>query len=445
MKLHPDDPRLSAYLLGELPADEAAAVERAVAADPALGLALRELESVQRLLTSTLSPGAASLLPLQREKILSAARHADEAGKTLLLPSRPSLVRNLLIPLAAAAMITLAVFILLQLPGGKDLNAAKPPKDSVPPGTLPLEVALLPAPGPPDFSGQGNTEARPTASSNLANAASGRSAAMNDNGDLFLRKVAERLAQVPPPGEKDLPPLVPRGSVNAADQPSLPLPIHAGRSSLAWITRSIREDHKRPPANAVRLEEVLNQFTLRPAGAAAVAQGVTLSTEVVSCPWKPSATLLLVSFRGTNDASSEVTATFKASPAAVQRYRLLGFAPVPGLPPSPLPTRLPAKTITSLVLEIEPSTPAGELGSIEWSVNGQSAAPVPVSRQGDAEPSDDARFATLVCTYAQWLIGQPAGLIDTDLLAALARENAAETLAADRIDFLNLIDQSLDL
>jgi hypothetical protein len=445
MKLQPDDPRLSAYLLGELPADEAAAVERAVAADPALGLAMRELESVQRLLTNTLSPGAATLLPMQRENILRAARHADESGKIVLLSSRRSLVKTLLIPLAAAAMITLAVFILLQLPGGRDLNASNPSKDSVPPGTLPLEVALLPAPGPPDASNPGTTEARPTASSNLSKAAAARSDALQENGDLFLRKVAERLAQIPPPTEKELPPLVHRGSVIAAEQASLPLPVHTGRSSLAWITRSIREDHKRPPANAVRLEEVLNQFTLRPAGAAAIAQGVTLSTETVVCPWKPSATLLLVSFRGANDANCDVTATFQASPTAVQRFRLLGFSPVPGLPPGPLPTRLPAKTITSLVIEIEPSTPAGDLGTIEWSVNGQQAAPVLIARQGDAEPSDDIRFAALVCTYAQWLVGQPSGLIDADLLAALARENATESLAADRIDFLNLIDQSLNL
>ena len=77
MKLDPEDPQLSAYLLGELSAEDASAVERAAAADPALGLALRELESTHRLLANTLAPGSATLLPRQRETIRRAARVAQ--------------------------------------------------------------------------------------------------------------------------------------------------------------------------------------------------------------------------------------------------------------------------------------------------------------------------------------------------------------------------------
>ena len=446
MKLHPEDPRLTAYLLGELPADEASAVEHAVAADPALGLALRELENVQRLLTNTLAPGSASLLPLQRENILRAARHADESGKITTLTSRRRPLKSLLIPLAAAAMIALAIVVLVRLPVGKNHSASTPrPADPDSSGTLPMEVALLPAPGPADAGNSGASEARPTASSDLAKSAAARTAALQENGDLFLRKVAERLAAAPTPATTDFPKLRQRGSVAAAQNPSLALPVHAGRASLGWISRFIREDKKRPPADAIRLEEILNDFALRPAGAAAISQGVTLSTESVSCPWKPSATLLLVSFRGAGDTSREVTASFLANTANVRQYRLLGFAPVAGLAPGPLPSRLPAKTITTLVIEIEPSSATGDLGTIEWSVNSQTSAPVALPRHGDSEPSDDARFAALVCTYAQWLAGESSGLIDTDLLAALARETASETLPADRIDFLNLIDQSLNL
>jgi hypothetical protein len=232
--------------------------------------------------------------------------------------------------------------------------------------------------------------------------------------------------------------------VLTAAEPRLPLPIHAGRSSLAWITHSVRTDRKLPPSNAVRLEEVLNSFTLRPDGAAAIASGVTLSTESVACPWKPSATLVVISFRGAADTARDVSASFLADPATVRSYRLLGFAPVSGLATDTLPTRLPAKAITSLVIEVEPSSPTGDLGTIEWTVNNQAAPTVSVARHGDSEPSDDARFAVLVSTYCQWLVGEPGGLIDADLVAAIARENASETTTADRADFLNLIDQSLN-
>ena len=444
MKLNPEDPRLTAYVLGELPADEAAAVERAVAADPALGLALHELEGLQRLLTNTLAPGSATLLPRQREHILRAARHADGSAEITTLSSHRRPLKSLLIPLAAAAMIVLTVLVLVRLPSTQFQSAANPPP--APRNTaLPLEVALLPAPAPADPSNPSQAEARPTASADLSKTAASRAAALQENCELFLRKVSERLAQTPMPAVNDLPKLHPRGSVVAAEHPNLALPVHAGRASLGWITRSIREEKKRPPANAVRLEEVLNQFALRPAGATAISQGVTLSTETVSCPWKPSATLLLVSFRGTTDTAREVTATFRANTTHVRRYRLLGFAPVAGLAATPLPTSLPPKSITSLVIEIEPLTASGDLGTIDWAVSGQAAASVSIARHGASEPSDDARFAALVCTYTQWLIGQPSGMIDPDLLAAIARENASETLPADRTDFLTLIDQSLNL
>lgn len=447
MKPDPADPQLSAYLLGELSADEASAVERAVAANPALGLAMREMEDIHKLLTDTLTPGPRTLHPRQRETILRAARHADECAKITTLPPLRRPLKSIAIPLAAAAVIALAAFLLVRLPSHPDSKASTPPprSDAELSTDLPLEIALLPAPGPADASTLRSTDARPTASSNLTNAAAQRSSAMTQNGDLFLRKVAERLSSTPTPTEADLPPLLPRGSVSAAESPSLPLPIHSGRASLGWISHAILNDHKRPPARAVRPEEMLNHFTLRPAGAAAISHGVTLSTEAISCPWKPSATLLLVSFRGANDTAREVSATFHANASDVRSYRLLGFATVDGLAPEKLPTRLPAKSITSLVIEIEPSTAAGDLGTIEWSVNGKHAAPVTIARHGDAEPSEDARFSALVCTFAQWLTRESSGMLDTDVLAALAREIAAENLPADRMDFLNLIDRALDL
>jgi hypothetical protein len=93
-----------------------------------------------------------------------------------------------------------------------------------------------------------------------------------------------------------------------------------------------------------------------------------------------------------------------------------------------LPSRLPAKAITTLALEIEPSSAATALGAIEWTVDGKPAAAVPINLHLDAEPSDDARFASLLCTYAQWLVHDQPTFIDADLLAALARETVSATL-----------------
>ena len=56
---------------------------------------------------------------------------------------------------------------------------------------------------------------------------------------------------------------------------------------------------------------------------------------------------------------------------------------------------------------------------------------------------EDARFAALVCSYAQWLAGDQPGFIDAELVAALARETASATLPEDRAKFLMLVDRSL--
>jgi hypothetical protein len=449
MKLHPEDPRLTAYLLGELPTDEAAAVERAAASDPAVRMALREIESIQRLLTNTLAPSASTLLPRQRENVRRSARQADQAGKIVTLGSHKKSWKTLLIPLSAAALITLGILILTNIPAGNDPIATEDPKPKNPEAwdKLPLEIALLPAPGPADFSSNTAGSPRPAASAALTKQANARDSALAKTGDEFLRQVNERLAQSPPPAPGDLPALTPRGTVNAADHPNLDLPILSGKASLGWITHSIRQQNKLPTPDAVRLEEILNAFPLRPSGAAGIADGVSIATEILPCPWKPSALLLIINLRGATDASREISARIEANPVAIGRYRLLGFAPLSGLDTtSTLPNRLPAKTRTTLAIEIQPTGgTSNTLGQLAWSVNGKPAPAITLTHNPEAEPSDDARFAALLCTYSQWLTREPNALIDTEILAALARESSSTTLPPDRFELLDLIDRSIKL
>ena len=425
MKLHPEDPRLTAYVLGELGPEEAAAVERAAAADPALQAEIRETQAIQQLLAGRLALPAEKLLPRQRENIRRAARDADRAAKVVPFASLRDALQPWLIPAAAAAVLALATFILIRMPADKPNPEAKSPPA---PGPAPTAVAGLPAPAP-----AGST----------------------------TRAAAPPLV-IPAP-EPDLPALVRRGSVAAADFPTLDLPVHPGKSNLELISKSIRNDGQLPPRDAVRLEGILNGFSYRLNGVAAIARSAangwhpdnrgsgmsshlaTLSTEMIACPWKPSATLLLISLRGNVQNDCEVKIAFHANPENVFRYRLLGFAPAEGKTAARFPTKLAANSTATLAIEIEPSNPASNLGSLEWSTDDKTAPPISLIHRSDAEPSDDARFAALVCTYGQWLAGEQAGIIDADIVAALAREIAAATLPADRADFLNLIDKSLHL
>ena len=81
---------------------------------------------------------------------------------------------------------------------------------------------------------------------------------------------------------------------------------------------------------------------------------------------------------------------------------------------------------------------SGSSGELDTALEAERAALFP-------DPSDDARFATVVCTFSQWLAGEQTGSIDPVILAALARETASATLPADRADFLKLIEQALQL
>jgi hypothetical protein len=171
----------------------------------------------------------------------------------------------------------------------------------------------------------------------------------------------------------------------------------------------------------------------------------TLSTEMIACPWKPSATLLLISARANSQKDCNLKIAFHPNLKNVFRYRLLGFNPGKDDAPSELPTQLTAGSYTTLAVEIEASMPGGELGSLEWSADGTSSPPLSLLHKPDAEPSDDARFATLVCTYAQWLAGEQAGIIDKEILSALVRENTSATIPPDHADFIKLIATSLNL
>lgn len=108
-------------------------------------------------------------------------------------------------------------------------------------------------------------------------------------------------------------------------------------------------------------------------------------------------------------------------------------------------TTLPPQARITHILEIESTGPDNGIGTLEWSINGKPAPTLPLLRKPDAEPSDDARFASLVCAFTEWISGDSPSQIDADLLTALARELVSDTLPPEQTDFLMLIDQAVHL
>ncbi|RYD22675.1 MAG: hypothetical protein EOP88_07135 [Verrucomicrobiaceae bacterium] len=424
MKLHPEDPRLTAYVLGELGPEDAAAIKTAVAADPALQAEIAELEAIHGTLTSRLTLVPEQLLPSQRDNIRRTARENTRRTGGFAFSTLREKLQPLLIPTAAATVLMGATFILVRMPQPPE----KKPVTATPKPVEAPKPSNQPAPGPADAAAQ---QAAASAAGNAS----------------------------------DLPPLVRRGAIKAVEIPTLDLPVQAGKASLEWVSKAVLENRQLPRHDAVRPEEMLNSFQFRFNGTTAIArtrdlperhpdQGgnavappvATLSTELIPCPWKPSSTLLLISLRGNPEKSSEVRLSYQSNPGNVSRYRLIGFAPVAGKKEAAhLPATLAADATTVLAIEIEPSKPGSELGSLVWSADGKPAPAITLQHKGDTEPSNDARFAALVCTYAQWLGGEQAGAIDADIVSGLAREIASSDLPPDRSAFLNLIDRSLHL
>lgn len=409
---HPPDPtedtRLTAHVLGEMDDAEAAAFARDAANDPTLLAEEREIAAIARDLTARLGLPNVKLHPDQREALLTQARAIDRRWNLLPLSSPGEGIQNWLIPAASAAVLLVATTIFIRMSAREsDRPAAKP---------------AVAAPSRPD----------PTRRATAENA--------------------------PAPAVR---PMIARTSGTAADFPVLDLPVHPGTPGLDGISKFILSG-KRPPRDAIRTEDILNSFTYRLNGVTAIARGAatwhpdnrpdtasrplaTLSSEAISCPWKPSAILLFVSVRTGPQAASRIALSFHADPAAVVRYRLLGHLATGGGVSAKPSSTLPANTTTTLAIEIDPAKSEGALGSLEWSADGAKAPTATLVHRRATEPSDDARFAALVCTYSQWLTGEHAGLIDSEIVGALTREVSSATLPPDRAGFLELIGKSLHL
>ena len=446
MKLHPEDPRLTAYLLGELSPDDAAAVELAAASDPMVQTALNATYKVQCVLMGALAPNSTTLLPRQRENIRRAFRGSANAGEIVPFPIQKKSLAPYLMPLGIAAAVALVSWIAFHQPAASPAplvttSAPDSPATTGSEKSLPFAVAILPAPGPKIPN---STAVAPTKSQLTLNVKALDAALQDSSGEMYSR-LERQLASGPLPDAASLPELVSRGAVSTADAHELPLPVMAGSGSLGWIYKSVKEQGLRPDTKIVRLEEILNAFDLRPNGTAAIAKGASLAAESFACPWKPSATLLMIHFQGAINGSRQVEAALNVDPTAVSSFRLLGFSPIRGIENGTLPTSLPAKTGTTLLIEIEPRASATNLGEIRWKVEGSDAAPVPVTRKPDAEPSDDARFASLLASYALWLTKDEADSIDTELVSGLARECAASDLPITRRELLVLVAKTMEL
>ncbi|MBL9214324.1 MAG: von Willebrand factor type A domain-containing protein [Opitutaceae bacterium] len=241
--LSPDDPRLTAYACGEMDPAEQAAFAQLLEGDPEARRTVTEI----RALGATL----AEALQHEPEPAPQSARPARR-GSLLRFPQLYFIVSGL------AAACFAVVFVIWQqdyrpkhAPQVFELNLASPP--------APHEVAFARLGGVAAAVGEPSTEAY---------------AHRQDN---TFRRVE--------------------------DQPVSTFAVDVDTAAYANVRRFLREG-RRPPADAVRIEELVNYFPYAyeaPTGAAPFAA----SLEVAGAPWRPEHRLVRIGLKGREVADAQ--------------------------------------------------------------------------------------------------------------------------------------------
>ena len=373
--MNKDDPRLTAYLLGELSPKEMEEVCQAIESDAKLRKEAERIGIFCKSLEESFAGERASLTSRQRSKVMRAAREVARNGKVQQLSSHKQAKRLNFwtLPLAAAAVVAGGLFVVTMFPSDRKNEGG---------GTKQVATAGV--------EGAGNLK--------------------------------ERIHK---------------------DTDFTQLPLAAGNKSLAEITRAVRTDKVMPKPEEVRIEELLKAFPLHVDDSVALWKGCSIGTEILSCPWRPSSSLVVIDIRGDRKTSKELGVRFVPAAESVLGYRVLGYRGQSNSTSVPATTEIPAGEGAFLVIEVESKD--SEIGHLEWSVDGDVAPLLKLQPDQEKEPSDDGRFAALVCIYGLWLEGARSGLIDSSMVLGMAREVAAESMAPDRFDFLNLVDESVKL
>lgn len=375
MKLEPNDPRLSTWVLGELPADEAEEVARAVNEDPALQAAAVELRAVGAFLSGTLA--ASSLRPDQRE----AVRRAGRTPVTNVVGFPVSKKRHRAWPAiaAAAAVVTAGIFIASRYETGGPVPVAQHSSSA---GN---EADLEPLPGPRILVKTGEKRATHPLSRSI-----------RGGGTL-----PADLASQPMPEVSKLPatsPLQPLQQVSEIE-----LPVLVGRSSYDWVRGWIREKNELPPKDAVRIEELANAFPLPSAEETREFAGLRVACVSMASLWSGPGRLVGVQIANESKDSREVKWSFSPGPGSRDGgVRVLASTGSEGEGGSILP---PGQR--TLVL-IELASASGEAGDLVVASGGRS------KRFPAAESKDSSlKQAALVAAFGMWLRGE--GIDDSRL------------------------------
>ena len=384
-----DDPRLTAYALGELPEVERRSIEQESAASPEAQAYVFEtrqlatkLEDEFRAELESADPAAANILPMPYAR---------------LFWSEPNW------PVLAIAAVLVASFTI-------------------------ASVLFWRSDSP-----------RSTAATSL------RKSATPANGDIVVEYLPDEesrmLDAAAAENEK------PFASVSAI--PVSIFPMRTGSGSFAEVRNSLAEG-RRPPKSAVRIEEMINHFTYT--YPEPTTQLVTISLDAATCPWFAGHELIRVAVHSRDEQAARFVEV-RFNPAQIKSYRLLGYdeahAAADAAPGDStlrrtvtalyevIPYASDAQAATGAAPELLTATVRRENSSSEALAQGRLTADVSAFENAPT----DFRFAAAVAEFGLLLRDSPyKGSADIASIVRFA--SSAEADDGERAEFVELLQKS---
>ncbi len=318
MNIDINDPRITAFALGELTGSDAAELARAVRSDMNIRQAVEEVRDTAALLHGTIGGGEVHLLtPEQRETI----RSAGNDGSAMLMAASSKEVpfwrRPAVAAIGAAAAVALGVFMTQQR-GGNATQVA----DHASSWDW-SQVDMKDLTSPVQLDGGGHVRASHAEDASATAVAS----AMSEDTASFRQELEKRINKEDIKSLPVLPELKEQDwiALDGRENMTVNIPLTSGATSWPLLQRYIGEMSTLPPSSAVRIEEMVNHFNYK-FPTMLKGSGLVGDIEICHTPWNPKTLLLAVHLRAVSPVSlgGEAGLTFNAR--QTQRARILGYS-----------------------------------------------------------------------------------------------------------------------
>ena len=443
MKINLNDPRITAFALGELKGDDAIEIARAVQSDARIREAVDDVRNTSFLLMESLSGGEASMLT-------SAQRRAIRSASPVITKSESAdesvWKKPLLIGVSVAAALSFVLYIADDRPVIHDSNPTAEADVTAGWDWSQVDSQDLTAPAQWGVN-EAISENQILASTHAV------AAAMRDDTEAYRKEVEARVRR----GELKLkaPQVESQENdwmhVNRALR--LDVPMASGAASWPWLRRYLDEKKSLPPRHLVRVEEMVNHFQYQTPDML-TSDELTGAMEICNTPWNPKTALLAVHLAARPDAKlARDQPAIILNAECVRRVRLLGYAQMQAgsqIRPSVVDAHHISKSRGNYVFyELELTDFSDSQETLATLVFNEDAKLQKNHVERWQDVSSDMRFASMVAATGLILGEYPSlgGLNGSSLqeIVRLVETQDEATLTAERRDAIALIRQVISI